>query len=99
MADASVPPEGQARVRPFDPLVLDKTIIALPLLELMQEDFARINAILKDHPEAGTFNTAIQYNGRLRRPGGRMARGPADRRRRGETDGHRRAGANGAGAV
>ena len=63
MADASVPPEGQARVRPFDPLVLDKTIIALPLLELMQEDFARINAILKDHPEAGTFNTAIQYNG------------------------------------
>jgi serine protease AprX len=62
MADASLPPEGQARVRPFDPLVLDKTIIALPLLELMQEDFARINAILKDHPEAGTFNTAIQYN-------------------------------------
>jgi len=62
MSDASLPPEGQARVRPFDPLVLDKTIIAIPLLEQMQEDFERIDKILKDHPEAGTFNTAIRYN-------------------------------------
>jgi len=63
MADASLPQEEQARVRSFDPLVLDKTIIAIPLLKQMQEDFARIDAILKEHPEAGTFNTALQYNG------------------------------------
>jgi serine protease AprX len=62
MADSSLPPEEQPQVKPFDPLVLDRTVIAIPLLEQMQADFARIDAILKDHPDAGEFNTAIQYN-------------------------------------
>ena len=55
-------PEEQPRVKPFDPLVLDKTVIALPLLEKMKQDFADIAVIVKDHPEAGEFNTAFQYN-------------------------------------
>lgn len=62
MPNSSLPPEEQPRVKPFDPLVLDKTVIAIPLLEQMQADFARIDDILKDHPDAGTFNTALQYN-------------------------------------
>ncbi len=62
MPTSSLPPEEQPRVKPFDPLVLDKTVIAIPLLEQMREDFARIAEILKDHPDASGFNTAIQYN-------------------------------------
>ena len=55
--------EEHLKVKQFNPLVLDRTVIALPLLRAMQEDVDTINAIMKDHPEAVVeFNTAIEYN-------------------------------------
>ena len=42
---SSVPPVEQQRVKTFDPLVLDRTVIALPLLRDMQADLERIQYI------------------------------------------------------
>ena len=38
MPSFNLPPEEQREVKPFDPLVLDRTVIAVPLLKEMQED-------------------------------------------------------------
>jgi hypothetical protein len=63
MPPSSRLPEEQTRVKSFDPLVLDRTVIALPLLKAMKEDFDHIKALLAVHPEAEReYNTAILYN-------------------------------------
>ena len=69
MAWSPLPPEKQAQVKPFDPLVLDRTVIAVPLLEKMEEDLAVIDKIKEDHPDLVTkFNAAIHLNSEF--PGG-----------------------------
>lgn len=63
MSSSSVPPEEQPKVKSFDPLVLDRTVIAIPLLKDMREDLDRIRFIAEKHPDVvRQFNTAIQYN-------------------------------------
>src|SRR5689334_12445103 len=57
------PPERQASVKPFDPLILDRTVIALPLMQKMREDLARIERLKELVPDAvSQFNAAIEYN-------------------------------------
>jgi serine protease AprX len=63
MPASSLPPESQDRAKRFDPLVLDRTVIAIPLLKQMEEDFARIRLVLERFPDAlREFNAAIQFN-------------------------------------
>lgn len=72
MPPSTLPPEKQAKVKPFDPLVLDRTVIAIPLLEEMQEDIDLIAKIEKAYPEAlKKFNTGIEFNKKF--PGGLTA--------------------------
>jgi subtilisin family serine protease len=62
MAGSSLPPEDQARVKPFDPLVLDRTVIAIPLLREMEADLARISELEEADPTAlGKYNAGIEY--------------------------------------
>jgi hypothetical protein len=71
MSSSSVPPEEQPKVKPFDPLVLDRTVIAIPLLKEMQEDLERVKLIEEKFPDAvHQFNAAIEYMwpSRERRP-------------------------------
>jgi serine protease AprX len=57
------PPEEQPRVKPFDPLVLDRTVIAIPLLKEMENELKLIAQVASSFPtEAREFNTAIEYN-------------------------------------
>src|SRR5438552_10619378 len=61
MPSFDLPPEERATVRPFDPLVLDRTVIAIPLLKQMEEELALIKDVERDFPEAAkSFNTAIK---------------------------------------
>ncbi len=63
MPTFSTPPEEQPRVDPFDPLVLDRTVIAVPLLKAMEKECRLINDFKAVHPELlKEFNTAIEYN-------------------------------------
>jgi serine protease AprX len=63
MPSSSRPPEEQPTVKPFDPLVLDRTVIAIPLLREMEEDLERIKIVTARHPDvAQNFNAAIEYN-------------------------------------
>ena len=63
MASSSLPPEEQGKVKPFDPLVLDRTVIAIPLLKEMEEDFALIAEVETLFPGVSkTFNAAIEFN-------------------------------------
>jgi serine protease AprX len=63
MPSSSRPPEEQASVKPFDPLVLDRTVIAIPLLRTMEEELERIKVVKAAHPDAARdFNAAIEYN-------------------------------------
>src|SRR6266536_6548961 len=72
MSSFSVPPEEQAKVRAFDPLVLDRTVIAIPLLKDMEADLERISFIKEKFPEVvRQFNSAIEFN--LVYPGGQDA--------------------------
>jgi serine protease AprX len=72
MPPSSVPPEEQRKVKPFDPLVLDRTVIAIPLLQEMQQDLERIGYIKENYPDAvRRYNSAIQYNAAFE--GGRQA--------------------------
>jgi serine protease AprX len=72
MAPSSLPPEGQAKVKPFDPWVLDRTVIAIPLLEDMQRDLSEIRLIRELHADAAkAFNAAIELNPNY--PGGAQA--------------------------
>src|SRR5687768_2115605 len=64
MTPSSQPPETQARVKTFDPLELDRSVIAIPLLRQMEEELRGIEAFRVAHPfpEDGEFNTLIEYN-------------------------------------
>src|SRR5215471_17054038 len=60
---SSVPPEEQPKVRQFDPVQLDRTVIALPLLREMQLDFERIEEIRALDPTLlDKYTAAIEYN-------------------------------------
>ncbi|SEP02292.1 S8 family peptidase [Nitrosovibrio sp. Nv6] len=62
MSSTSRPPEEQARVKPFDPVVLDRSVIAIPLLREMEEELRRIKAFEDEHPFDPEFNAVIEYN-------------------------------------
>src|ERR1041385_2905705 len=63
MPSSPFPPEKQRQVKTFDPLVLDRTVIAVPLLEEMEEDLSLIAEIKQAHPELITqFNSAVRFN-------------------------------------
>ena len=63
MPSSHLPPEEQAKVKLFNPLVLDRTVIAVPLLRDMEEDLRLIEQVKKRRPEqARTSNTAIEFN-------------------------------------
>ena len=63
MPSSSLPPEEQRRVNPFDPLVLDRTVIAVPLLKEMKEDLDLIAEMEKAYPSAAQeFNSGIEFN-------------------------------------
>ena len=69
LTPGSLPPEEQRRVKEFDPAVLDRAVIAIPLLKEMQADLDRIELVRRNRPAALTeFNAAIEYNPRY--PGG-----------------------------
>jgi hypothetical protein len=91
MPASSRPPEAQQSVKPFDPLVLDRTVIAVPLLRQMEEELALIKLVKDAYPDAvREFTTAIEYNPSF--PGGveaarqrvaqELAPGAAERARR-----------------
>ncbi len=66
------PPEDQPKVRSFDPLVMDRTVIAVPLLEQMREDLDLIASVEETHPTASReFNAGIMFNSDF--PGGAEA--------------------------
>jgi hypothetical protein len=46
---SNLPPEDQAKIKPFDRLVLDRAVIAVPLLKEMQEDLDLIAKVEKTH--------------------------------------------------
>jgi subtilisin family serine protease len=72
MESSSLPPEQQAKVKSFNPLVLDRTVIAVPLLKEMKEDLDRIETVKTTHPElVKQFNCAIEFNPDF--PGGAVA--------------------------
>jgi serine protease AprX len=72
MPSSNRPPEEQPKVKPFDPLVLDRTVIAVPLLEEMKKDLELIAVVEKAHPKAAQeFNSAIEFNKNF--PGGAKA--------------------------
>src|SRR5262249_30692110 len=55
-----------------DPLTMDRTVIAIPLLRQMQEDLDRVQSTLARFPDAGRdFNAAIEHNPAF--PGGLAA--------------------------
>jgi len=59
---SSIPPEEQPRVKTFDPLVLDRSVIALPLLREMEADLVRVKFIKDNYPdEILKYNAAIEY--------------------------------------
>jgi subtilisin family serine protease len=63
MSPSSLPPEEQLTVKSFQPVDLDRTIIALPLLRDMKADLERIAQLLKIVPDAvDKFNAAVEYN-------------------------------------
>lgn len=69
MPASSHRPEDQAEVSEFDPLVLDRTVIAVPLLKAMREDLALIADVARQFPTAPRkYNTALEYNTNF--PGG-----------------------------
>jgi serine protease AprX len=67
MPSSNLPPEEQPEVKPFDPLVLDRTVIAVPLLTQMKDDLKLIEMVEKKYPEAAQrFNVAIKFNENFR---------------------------------
>ena len=64
MSPSNQPPESQPTVKVFDPLELDRSVIAIPLLRQMEEELRGIEAFRAAHPfpENGEFNTLIEYN-------------------------------------
>jgi serine protease AprX len=67
MPSSNLPPEEQPKVKPFDPLVLDRTVIAVPLLKEMQEDLDLIAKFEKRRPKVvQEFNSVIEFNKNFR---------------------------------
>ena len=67
MPSSNLPPEEQPKVKPFDPLVLDRTVIAVPLLREMKEDLDLIAKVQKAYPKAvQEFNSVIEFNKNFR---------------------------------
>jgi serine protease AprX len=67
MPFSNLPPEEQPKVKPFDPLVLDRTVIAVPLLNEMKEDLDLIAKMEKRHPDVlQKFNSVIEFNKKFR---------------------------------
>ncbi len=67
MPSSNLPPEAQTKVKPFDPLVLDRTVIAVPLLKEMEEDLDLITTVQKAYPKAAQeFNSVIEFNKNFR---------------------------------
>jgi hypothetical protein len=63
LTPGSLPPEEQPRVKEFDPAVLDRAVIAIPLLKEMEEDLQRIELVRRGRPDAlKVFNAAIEYS-------------------------------------
>jgi serine protease AprX len=73
MSVPSIPPEDQSQVGQFDPLVLDRSVIAMPLLKEMQRDLQLIAEALQSHPglDPRRYNAAIRFNPDF--PGGAAA--------------------------
>ena len=51
MSESALPPEERARVKQFNPVDLDRTIIAVPLLQEMKKDFERIELLKVRGPQ------------------------------------------------
>ncbi len=64
MPSSSLPPDEQiARVTPFDPRSLDRSVIAIPLLRKMEEELRRIASFKAAHPfDPEEFNSVIEFN-------------------------------------
>ena len=73
MASSTNPPEEQRKVIDFNPLVLDRTVIAVPLLKKMQEDFELIAVVKKFHPKE-VWNSTPRSNSIRNFPGGATPR-------------------------
>jgi serine protease AprX len=79
MSESALPPEERARVTQFNPLDLDRTVIAVPLLREMKEEVARIEQMaVLDPTSLGQFNAAIEYATDF--PGGTRAARPEAQR-------------------
>src|SRR5262249_33873349 len=59
MFDSTTPPEKQTP-KPFEALILDRSVIAIPLLQEMEPELALISKV--DRAVLSRFNTAIQLN-------------------------------------
>src|SRR5919112_1987931 len=86
MSESAQPPEERARVKQFNPLDLDRTVISVPLLREMKEEVARIEQMAILSPTAlALYNAAIEYATDF--PGGlRAARAEALRLAKGGAD-------------
>lgn len=63
MPSSEVPPEFTPKVKPFDPIVLDRALIAIPLLDQMKKDFELIELVKKRLPSfLDKYNSAIELN-------------------------------------
>jgi len=72
MPPSNLPPEEQPKVEPFNPLVLDRTVIAVPLMQQMKEDLELTAKLDKMQPNwKREFNSAIEFNEKF--PGGAKA--------------------------
>lgn len=64
MPSSNRPPEEQTRVQSFDPLQLDRSVIAIPLLREMEKELLRIKVFQDEHPfDPLEFNSVIEYEG------------------------------------
>src|SRR6266436_2871537 len=69
MPSSNIPPEEQTSVKPFDPLVLDRTVIAVPLRKEMKDDLDLMKKVEEKHPGVfQEFNSVIEFDSDF--PGG-----------------------------
>src|SRR5688572_11318928 len=63
MDNPDIPPEQTSSVKVFDPLVLDRSLIAIPLLKKMEEELALIKRVNETLPKfQERYNAAIEFN-------------------------------------
>jgi subtilisin family serine protease len=73
MDTPEVPPERTASVKVFDPLVLDRSLIAIPLLQKMEAELKLIDDVKRELPKfLERYNSAVKLNAAY--PGGRRHR-------------------------